>query len=216
MNNEINQNTFNDNNQKEIVYLQNNNTNIAPQNNLNNLNKKNNKPKTLIIIIGIVGVITILLISKSGNILKRHSNTTGLSEYSASDVDLNCVRKKNEKNGSITIYSDFLFNYNTGINYHHKIYNKIVTEYTNGLTEEKYKEFIKSLNSSKCNYDISNCMKDHLELELTSLGWDTKVDRIGNTIETTFYEISGSNRTATNNEIKKTKTTYEKAGFSCH
>lgn len=90
----------------------------------------------------------------------------------------------------------------------------MVIEYKKTLTDEKYKEFIKELNSIDC-LDADSCTESHLELSITDFGWDTVVDRKGNKIEVTFNNTFGMGSTASKDDIKETKANFESEGYTC-
>ena len=56
-----------------------------------------------------------------------HKNTTGLSDYKAANVDLNCAYSHNTGDTDISIYSDFIYNYQKS--YKLAIYNRMVIKY---------------------------------------------------------------------------------------
>ena len=215
-NNDLNynqQNSFNMPNQ-----IPNNNTNLNYSNNDNNTGNKNNK--IIFIIVGVIAaVVILLLLFNCSN--KNKKNTTGSSEYNSSDVDFSCTSVSDNGNLTSTTYSDFLFNYKstgtsgTQYTYQLKQYNKMILEFKNTLTDEKYKEFIDDLNPLDC-LDSGSCTGSHLELSLSKYGYDTVVDRSGNKIEITYYNLYGMGSTATKDDIKSLKDTYESKGYNCN
>lgn len=194
--------------------------------------KNNNNNKLIYIVIAIVLfiVLIVLLVIPSNNssspdsndilpIINSHKNNTGSTEYKGSDVDYNCsFEQENDKN-TLKSYSDIIFNYKTKgsngeqYNYQAVIYNKMIIEYKNGLTDEAYKEFVESLESIFCI--DADCTANHLELPLTTLGMDTVVDRNGNKIVITYHNFRGLGATATKEDMKMVKDEYEKQGFVC-
>ena len=126
--------------------------------------------------------------------------------------------KANDKN-SVKSYSDIIFNYKTKgssgqqYNYQAYIFNKMIIEYGDGLTDEEYKEFVDTLNSINCI--DSDCTGNHLVLDISSLGYNTIVDRTVNKIVVTSYKFSGLGVTATKEDMKILKDEYEKQGFVC-
>ncbi len=215
-NNDLNynqQNSFNMPNQ-----IPNNNTNLNYSNNDNNTGNKNNK--IIFIIVGVIAAVVILLLLFNGS-SKSGKNTTGSSEYNSSDVDFSCSYVSKSDNLTITTYSDFIFNYKstgtsgTQYTYQLKQYNKMILEFKNTLTDEKYKDFIDDLNSLDC-LDSGSCTGSHLELSTTKYGLNTVVDRSGNKIEMTYYNLNGMGTTATKDDIKNTKASYESKGFTCN
>lgn len=46
-------------------------------------------------------------------------------------------------------------------------------------------------------------------------GWDTVVDRVGNKIEATYYNIYGMGATATKDKMKELIEQYESNGYVC-
>ncbi len=191
--------------------------------------KKNNEDvkdnKKIIIFSSIIAVIVLLFLFRAcGEVgkSKDHSNTTGLSNYKDSDVDMNCVRKSDEDSSAATYYADFLFNHKNADkdsdklnNYQLYIYNKIFVDYKKNLSDEEYREFIKSLNSLGCIND-NDCKEDHLELGVTDLGSDTVIDRKDNKLEITFIVVHEQNKKASKNDIEKMKKNYEAQGYECH
>ena len=82
-------------------------------NSVNVQNENNNELKKAIligIIVSIVGSIVVILILKF-LVFGVHKNTTGLSDYKAANVDLNCAYSHNTGDTDISIYSDFIYNY---------------------------------------------------------------------------------------------------------
>lgn len=220
-----NNNEFN-NNQQSNVNISNSMPN-GNQNGMNyinnnlNINSKNNKIMFIVFWVIAVVVIVFLLKGCSGSSLGGGKNTTGSTEYKSSDVDFSCTYVSKSDNLTITTYSDFLFNYKstatsgTQYTYQLKQYNKMILEFKNTLTDEKYKEFIDDLNSLDC-LDSGSCTASHLEFSTTKYGWDTVVDRIGNKIEMTYYNLNGMDSTATKDDIKSVKADYESKGYSCN
>ena len=186
---------------------------------------KNNK-LIIIIVAVVVGVIIIGCIifglfgkggssGGGGGLFSSHKNNTG-GDYSASDVSLNCTLSKETDKGSGTMYADILFNYK---GYAMQSYFKVVSEYKS-LTDEEYYSWVDTNygNSAEClvdNVDGNKCHKDHLDLGITSDGWDTVIDRKGTKITTTYKSVLSANQTATDEEQAKFKTELEKQGFTC-
>ena len=194
--------------------LQNNNTNMNYASNGNNSGKKNNKIIFIVAGVVIVAIVVILLLLFKGS-SKSGKNTTGSSEYKASDVAFSCSYVSEGENAISTTYTDFIFNYKSSqYTYQLKQYYKMVIEYKKTLTDEMYKEFIKELNSIDC-LDAGSCTESHLELSITDFGWDTVVDRKGNTIEVTFNNTYGMGSTASKDDIKETKANFESEGYTC-
>ena len=82
-------------------------------NSVNVQNENNNELKKAIligIIVSIVGSIVVILILRF-LVFGVHKNTTGLSDYKAANVDLNCAYSHNTGDTDISIYSDFIYNY---------------------------------------------------------------------------------------------------------
>ena len=209
-----------------------NNTNINNQNNLyNNQNniaetsKKNNNVKLLaiMIVVIIIVIVIILIIFNNYSVFGSNNNTTGSTEYKGSDVDFNCTYEYTNGDLKIIVYSDFIFNYKTEAesgeenNYQLIRYDKVIVEYENGLTDDEYKDFVDALEATEC-FDYGNediCTESHLELTVTSMGWDTVIDRIGNRIEMTYNNWYGMGRTATSEDIREVKEQYESDGYIC-
>lgn len=151
---------------------------------------------------------------------ESHKNNTGSTEYSYKDVDLNCIYKSDDGSKNVTIYSDFLFNYKSpgekSYNYQAMIFNKKINTYHNGLTNEIYEDFIDKLFSTYCGgFSAIDCTKDHIEFGITDLGWDTIVDRKGNKIVVTYFNVHGLGKTATKKDIKDIKKSYEDEEYKC-
>ena len=215
---------------------QNNNNNMGNQNNLNQSNMQGNnqlngnnmnkngakmmgnfdKNKIIKIALIVVVVIVVLFILKGcSSVLGSHKNTTGSSEYNAKDVDYNCFYEKTDSDKKITAYIDVLFNYKDGNStYATKQYIKKINEYPNGVTDEIYKDFIKSLNALECQM-ASDCTENHLELNFTKLGFNTVIDRTDNQIIAIYHTASGSGQEATKKDINTLMKEYEDAGIKC-
>lgn len=69
-------------------------------------------------------------------------------------MDLNCTYSHNTGDTDISIYSDFIYNYQKS--YKLAIYNRMVIKYQNGLTDDKVTEMINKLNSLDCIIDGNN------------------------------------------------------------
>ena len=187
------------------------------ENKLSDLFNKIRKNKKIIAVFGGMLVVVILIIVLS-MMFSTHKNTTGSTEYKANEVDMNCQYTDEAKDGSqVTWYMDVIFNYKSesGINYQSKVYNKVVREYKKGLTDKEYEAFTEELNSIECiNSDY--CKKSHLELGITGdYGLDTIIDRSGNKIIITAYNVYGMNAKATNSDRKELKAIFKKDGFTC-
>ena len=179
--------------------------------------KKNNN---ILIIIGGVVIVIIVIIMVLGSLGGGHKNTTGSKEYTGKDVDYNCTTVSNKENGTITTYSDILFNHkrkdSTGTItlYSVRQYNKMVIKYNNGLTDEKYKQVVDALNAVKC-YSGTDCTKDHLELEITDFGWNTVVDRKDDEVIISYINLNGANKTLSEKEKKEYYDTLVSSGYTC-
>lgn len=219
-----NQNNNNQNSNSNDMYnqnnLNNNNNNFNGNMPNNNINKdKKSKNKLIIIIIIIVVILIFILGFLSPSLLaKNHENTTGLSEYSSEDVDLNCVTNYEKEDGKRTLYSDLMFNYKKGASYNVsqlKTYSKLIIEYNTTLTDEKYHDFVTELSTTEC-LNEHDCKESHLEFSQTELGWNTVIDRKGNKIIVTFDNIYGVGKTLSSKEMREVKDSYEKDGTKCH
>lgn len=206
----------NQNHSNDDLYNQqlNNNDNISQ---LTNNSSSNKNKKSLIIIISII--VILIIIFSSLFIKGNHKNNTGSSEYNSKDVDLNCTYTSDDK--TVIIYSDLIFNYkSTGkesYNYLLKKYNKRIDNYPDGLTDEKYNNFINKNFSAYCGgFTGIDCKSSHLELGITDLGWDTIVDRTRDKIIITYSNIYGIGQTATKEDISEIKKTYEEENFKCY
>ena len=139
-------------------------------NSVNVQNENNNELKKAIligIIVSIVGSIVVILILKF-LVFGVHKNTTGLSDYKAANVDLNCAYSHNTSDTDISIYSDFIYNYQKS--YKLAIYNRMVIKYQNDLTDDKVTEMINKLNSLDCELfknvnGIKHCKKKDITFE---------------------------------------------------
>lgn len=216
-----------------------NNYNNQPLNNnynngLNNLNNqvnqniapdKNNNIKLILMILGIVIVVLIVAFAATklftnSSIINGHKNTTGSTDYKGSDVDYNCVYEITKGNDKGTMYSDIIFNFKSGkYNYQIKEYRKTVYEYANGVTDSKYKEIVDSLNATEClsiGTTDKKCTGDHLDIGLTSNGWNTIVDRTSNKIVITSYNAYGLGQTASAEDKKDFIDNFIKSGYTCN
>ena len=161
-------------------------------NSINVQNENNNELKKAIligIIVSIVGSIVVILILKF-LVFGVHKNTTGLSDYKAANVDLNCAYSHNTGDTDISIYSDFIYNYQKS--YKLAIYNRMVIKYQNGLTDDNVTEMINKLNSLDCIIDGKN-----------------------NTLTVIFYNYYGSGKRITANDKEQIKTHYKNEGYIC-
>lgn len=117
-NNDLNFNTHNSfdtpnqaqDNSNMSNQLQNNNTNMNYPSNGNNSGKKNNKIIFIVAGVVVVAIVVILLFLFKGS-SKSGKNTTGSSEYKASDVAFSCSYVSEGENAISTTYTDFIFNY---------------------------------------------------------------------------------------------------------
>ena len=135
-----------------------------------------------------------------------HKNTTGIEGYTGSDIDFSC--EKITSNDATNI--DFLFNYD---GYQMVQYMKLVLNYGDGVTDEDYKKLMDNLNSMECLN--GECTGSHLELGITSLGWDTVVDRSPYSITIKSRTITGKDQLAADSDIKQIKQKYIKDGYAC-
>lgn len=206
-----------------------NNSYIDNSMNQSKTHKKKVNTKLLAIIVGIIiALVTVIVVALKGfsnfSILGTKENTTGSTEYKGADVDYNCMYEYTDEIKKVKIYSDLIFNYkSTGDdgkqnNYQLKIYNKMLLEFENGvLTDSKYKDIVDSFESMEC-LGLENeekCAKNHIELGMTNSGWNTVIDRTGNKIEVTYYNIYGMGATATKEDMKEIKEKYEKIDYIC-
>ena len=218
-NNDLNNNQTNNYNMPNIT--PDNGFNSTNMNHISNSsNSSNNKTKIIIIGVAVLVALIVIVFLLKGN-GKGGTVSTGSTEYKPSDVAFSCTYTTTNNNVTVTTYSDFIFNYKTkGTNgsqytYQLKQYNKMVLEFKNTITDEKYKEFIDDLNSMDC-LNAGSCTENHLELSISKYGWDTVVDRSDKKIEMTYYGIYGMGKTATKEDIDKTKADYEKSGYTCN
>ena len=96
----------------------------------------------------------------------------------------------------------------------------MIIEYKNGIvSDDNYNSTIKELNSLKCSTNLdgtNSCTnKTHLDLGITSLGWDTIVDRKSNKIEITFNNPSGIGKKASKSDMDIVLSSYKNTGFKC-
>ena len=175
-------------------------------NSINVQNENNNELKKAIligIIVSIVGSIVVILILKF-LVFGVHKNTTGLSDYKAANVDLNCAYSHNTGDTDISIYSDF-------------IYNRMVIKYQNDLTDDKVTEMINKLNSLDCIIDGNNdfCVSNRLNFDSSGFGWSYITDKPNNTLTVIFYNYYGSGKRITANDKEQIKTHYKNEGYIC-
>lgn len=183
-----------------------------------NVQKVNNSELKRAILIGviisIVGSIAVILILKFF-VFGVHKNTTGLSDYRAANVDLNCTYSHSEGDTNISMYSDFIYNYQR--NYKLAIYNRMVIKYQNELTDDKVTEMINKVNSLDCSVDGNNdfCVSNRLNFDLSSFGWSYITDKANNTLTVIFYNYYGSGKKITANDKEQIKTHYKNDGYVC-
>jgi len=186
--------------------------------NQNGNKKMGNFDKNKIIkiaLIAVVIVVVLFLLKGCFSVLGGHKNTTGSSEYKAKDVDLNCSYEKTDSERKVTAHIDALFDYKNGSStYALKQYSKMVYDYTNGLTNEAYKKFIESVDATAC-WEADKCEKNHIDLGLSKLGYDTIIERNGNQITMTFYNLVGIGQKATKDDKDAFIKEYESNGFKC-
>ena len=113
----------------------------------------------------------------------------------------------------MTTYVDVL--YNTSRGNQAEQYFKVVTKYNQPITDEKYKEIVKGIDATKCLFG-DDCKDSHLELGLTTLGFDTVINRTTDTIEVTFYKENGKGYTAKQSDKDQVKKTYMDQNFECN
>jgi len=214
-----------------------NNQNFQP-NNVNNpqninTNQRSTQPKgslieklknkkILGIVIGVIVVIIALSLFKgAGSSLGGGKNTTGSTQYSASDVEASCVLDISEGNTIEIIYSDVIFNEKNGAQA--KVYNKKVLKRKDGakIETDKYKEIIKeNINPIAGTFDLTeeDYNKEKLELDITTYGYDTIIYRYDNKLEITWFNIYGTvsiHGEASNADKKEFIEELEKQGYSC-
>ena len=186
-------------------------------NSVNVQNENNNELKKAIligIIVSIVGSIVVILILRF-LVFGVHKNTTGLSDYKAANVDLNCAYSHNTGDTDISIYSDFIYNYQKS--YKLVIYNRMVIKYQNGLTDDNVTEMINKLNSLDCIVDGNNdfCVSNRLNFDSSGFGWSYITDKPNNTLTVIFYNYYGSGKRITANDKEQIKTHYKNEGYIC-
>jgi len=230
-------------------------SNQSTINSLNNNTQKPNDTKKkpiIFIIIGIVVVIIVALVVGSKFLTKDNpnnndnttnlpendqsnienkgkENTTGLSEYSASDVTFNCVKDDSETNKINISYSDIVFDYedNDGFSYKAIVYNKFELGYNDGtkITDDKYKSLLKDIVGEENSYRLKDedYTKDNLQYTETAYGWNTKITRNDNKLEITSYDTYSPDLDLTDDKPAKAdkkymdevKKSYEDAGYTC-
>ena len=225
-NNNFNGNYINPNNNGNYANFNNNNNNLdnyMPGNNFANVNQlnnnSNNKNKYLKYAVIVVGVIVAIvgiyfIFTNVIGVGGGHKNTTGLSSYTDSDVGLNCHQTFNNSDNNTDIYMDYIFNKDN----HTTVYMKTIKNYPNGLTDEKYAEFIKTFDSYdelKCSSYDEECLKNHHEFPSSGTGFDIVIDRKGNTIEMTNNMITGYGEKVTNKDIRSIKDELKEQGYTC-
>ena len=75
------------------------------------------------------------------------------------------------------------------------------------------------MNNNEWNISLNEnnkCTGDHLELGITESGWNTVVDRIGNKIEITYYNVYGLGQTATEKDKNELIEQYKNNGYICN
>ncbi len=213
--------------------INNNMNNVANSNingnNISNLPKNN---KMLLIVIGIIIVITVVVLAlfifiKPGDSpisAGSHSNTTGLSDYSESDVDYNCSQtisvqlENSSRTKTTTTYVDILFNHK---NYEAVVYNKAIIEYSDGvISDDTYEKYIKDLSLSDCDITVngvaSECAsKVHIESDTSTLGLNTTIDRSDNQIMITYVNYYGAGKKVTEEAKQVTVSSYRDQGYIC-
>ena len=190
--------------------------NNQPINNIQNNNHSqsltgNNKNKKIFIIIGAIILIFIifkLLSSGTGG----HKNTTGSTKYKDSDVALNCQREEKDSESTKTMYLDFVLNYGDGTTYQAAQFTKYVETHKETLTDDEYKELVDKVRISLYDVDYT---KSHIEFDLSTFGFDTVIDRNGNTVEVTGYSVFGAGEKGTNNTKNTLKEEFEEQGYTC-
>ncbi len=190
--------------------------NNQPINNIQNNNHSqsltgNNKNKKIFIIIGAIILIFIifkLLSSGTGG----HKNTTGSTKYKDSDVALNCQREEKDSESTKTMYLDFVLNYDDGTTYQAAQFTKYVETHKETLTDDEYKELVDKVRISLYDVDYT---KSHIEFDLSTFGFDTVIDRNGNTVEVTGYSVFGAGEKGTNNTKNTLKEEFEEQGYTC-
>ncbi len=190
--------------------------NNQPINNIQNNNHSqsltgNNKNKKIFIIIGAIILMFIifkLLSSGTGG----HKNTTGSTKYKDSDVALNCQREEKDSESTKTMYLDFVLNYGDGTTYQAAQFTKYVETHKETLTDDEYKELVDKVRISLYDVDYT---KSHIEFDLSTFGFDTVIDRNGNTVEVTGYSVFGAGEKGTNNTKNTLKEEFEEQGYTC-
>lgn len=190
--------------------------NNQPINNIQNNNHSqsltgNNKNKKKFIIIGAIILMFIifkLLSSGTGG----HKNTTGSTKYKDSDVALNCQREEKDSESTKTMYLDFVLNYGDGTSYQAAQFTKYVETHKETLTDDEYKELVDKVRISLYDVDYT---KSHIEFDLSAFGFDTVIDRNGNTVEVAGYSVYGAGKKGTNNTKNTLKEEFEEQGYTC-
>lgn len=183
-------------------------------NNISSTSNKKGNNKILLLVVLLVIIVLVIIFAIFGLNKSGHKNTTGSSKYSDSEVDLNCISDLSEGNKIDIMYVDILSDYE---GYQLVTYFKIVLGYNDGtrITDEKYKKILESsypaVNLSKDDYS-----KNYIELGATTYGFDTTVTRSENEVVFIANRPAGMGFTATKDDIKLAKETYEKAGFICN
>ncbi len=199
MMNDMQVNNINYNNQPPMNNQYNGYNNTAS---INGSNKKNNK---VFIIIGVVLLIIIVIIAIG--IL--------LSKLVGSNTDYTCTKSSTEGNikMNITLKGTFNSKNDSGTSYKLIENNKLVIEDTDGLTDSKYEKYVTGI-FSDCSYD-KDCTGNHVKLGLTSLGFDTVIDRSGNKITITYKTYIGAGYNASKSYKKSVINDYIKDDYTC-
>ena len=163
---------------------------------------------------------TVLVLGLSGCGKSNDYEGTFSNAYEVSDIDYRCEVTTLENGGEAKDTIDLLFDFK---NYQLKAYHKIVATFKEGLTDEKYEEFVSNLNVLDCiefgKTIADKCKASHLEFGSTSLGFDTVVDRKGNSIELLYHQDSGSysygHQKLTDSEIEEVLNQLKGSGYTC-
>ena len=183
--------------------------------NVQNANNSELKKAILVgVIISVVGSIVVIFILKFF-VFGVHKNTTGLSDYRAASVNLNCTYNHSEGDTDISMYSDFIYNYQK--KYKLAVYNRMVIKYQNSLTDDKVTEMINRLNSLDCTMDSNKdfCVSSRLNFAPSKSGWSYTTDKASNTLTVIFYNYYGSGKRITATDKEQIKTHYQNEGYVC-
>ena len=199
--------------------------------------KKDNKKMFIIIGIAVVAIVVFAIIlivtlgkrgdsvdsgnsgsssSSSSSSKSAHKNNVGVENYKDKDVDMNCEMHP----GNGYAYTDVLLDYKVeGGSYEAIAFNLIVREFPDGVTDDDWDSIIDTINIIECDksFGSKNCtVEKHLEVGITSIGFDTTLDRKDKSVEIFSYQPYGQNIKSSSKTLESIKTSYEDQVYTCH